>query len=198
MAISAKDRAIIHNCAETKEPVLFSAEGINIGFQSYVLKIADNEMVLKNTVKPEFISRIVSSNCFFVQLQMMRFSSDTISSDGCHIVFPLESLKVIKDTRQSERRIMDFSKDVVLEILNPFDNETIISRSVLDISETGLSVRAPVPSKLYESGTCFKDMIIKIDQRDYKKCDGKVVYNRQFFDISGNSYTQVGIQFEGE
>ena len=197
MAITAKDRAVIHECAESKEPVLFSAEGINIGFQSFVLKIADDEMVLKNTVKPEYISRIVASKCFFVQMQMMRFSSDKISSDGCHIVFPLESLKVIKDTRQSERKILDFSKHVVLEIINPFDNETLISRSVLDISETGLSIRAPIPSKLYESGTLFKDMIIKIDQKDYKKCDGKVVYNRQFFDISGNSYTQVGIQFEG-
>ena len=67
---------------------------------------------------------------------MVRFQSDRIASDGEHIVFPLKDDAVIEETRQSERFSFTADERVVSEILNPFDGETRLSKSVMDMSAT--------------------------------------------------------------
>lgn len=189
---------LIRECAGKKTPIFFSVEGLDVVFQTQILVIRDDSIVLANSVPPLYITKVVNSPKFFVQIQMIRFVSEEINSDGVNIVFPLKSLKPIEDNRTSKRFPFDADEKVIVEVTNPFDCETILRKSVIDISSTGLSIRSPVNSELYQPGTKFRNMKVIIKGKVYNESDGTVIYRRKFLDQEGQSYYQVGFKFDAE
>ena len=196
MAIDKQGLKVIKESAERKAPVFFSADGLEIIFQTLILGIDNNRLILANKVSPEFILQVKDASRFTVQVQMHRFFSDQILTDGVNIVFPLESLSVIEETRQAQRFPFDPGEKVVLEVTNPFDGETVLSKTVMDMSSAGLSIRTPFPSSVFAPGTYFRDMKISIDGEPYAKTNGSVVYIRRFLSLNGKSYCQVGFRFD--
>ena len=85
---------------------------------------------------------------------------------------------------------------VIVEILNPFDGETRISKSVMDMSATGLSLRTTFESQLFRPDTYLPTMRVLVDGELYKKGSGRVVYRRKLMDLNGQIRSQVGIKFE--
>ena len=195
------DHSITELLRETftrKGPVFFSSEGTDVTFQTRIVKLDNSRIVLENTVRPEFIRDVIQAKKFALLVQMVRFQSEDIKSDGEHLIFPLRENSVVQETRQSERFPFTAEERVVCEILNPFDGETRIHRSVMDMSATGLSLRTTFDSLLYRPGTFFPELKVLIDGKPYTQTAGRVVYNRKLMNPKGQLRLQVGIKFESK
>ena len=154
-------------------------------------------MTLINSVPPEHIAKVVDSNQFYLKIQAVRFVSYLIVSDGVHIQFPLEGLRLIEDNRNAKRFIFGSEEKVYIEVINPFDKETLLRKVVLDMSNSGLSIRTPMQSKLFSPGQTFEKMRIFMGDRVFNEVNAQVVYQQNFLTQSGKSYCQVGFKFEG-
>lgn len=193
---SSKAVEILSECLAQKAPVLFSGDGLGITFQTFILSVSKDQVLLENRVKPRFINQVMKSKSFSLQARMVRFGSPEIRSDGEHIVFPLRENSIIEETRQAERFSFTADERVISEILNPFDGETRLSKSVMDMSATGLSLRTTFESKLFKQGTFLPSIRVLIDGEPYVQGPGRVVYNRKLIDLSGQMRLQVGVKFE--
>ncbi|MFY7929561.1 MAG: PilZ domain-containing protein [Oligoflexus sp.] len=196
MSIDEGTLELIQECVVRKSLVFFSASDVNVVFQTRILSIRNRSIVLSNTVPPEYIAKVARSQQFFLKVQSVRFVSDRIVSDGVHIVFPLEGLRLIEDNRSAKRFMFDTDERVFLEVVNPIDQETVLRKAVLDMSTTGLSIRTPTQSSLYTPGQLFKGMKIIMDGKVYNEVDGHVVYQQTFLSQKGKSYCQVGFRFD--
>ena len=139
---------------------------------------------------------MAQSQQYFLKIHSVRFVSDRITTDGVHILFPLEGLRLIEDSRSAKRFMFDASERVVMEVVNPIDQETVLRKAILDMSTTGLSIRTPMQSKLYTPGQRFEKMKIIMDGKVYNEVDGHVVYQQTFLNQKGKSYCQVGFKFD--
>lgn len=196
MTIDLANRELLIEACREKRPVLLLGDGLPITFQTYVLAVTEEKLLVENRIRPKFINKFASSKSFGLQVRMVRFQSDHIGSDGEHMVFPLKETTVIEETRQAERFAFSADERVVSEILNPFDGETRLTKSVMDMSATGLSLRTTFESKLFEADTYLPSIRVLIDGELYKQGPGRVVYRRKLMDLTGHLRTQVGIKFE--
>ena len=187
---------MVEDVIRLKQSVYISGDGLQVTFQTQVIAMQADQLVLMNHIRPQFITAFMASRAFSVQVGMVRFQADHILSDGEHIIFPLRKDSVIEETRQSERFYFNADERVIVEILNPFDNETKISKSVMDMSATGLSLRTTFDSQLFQPDTYLGNLRILVDGELYKKGAGSIVYRRKLMDVSGHLRHQVGIKFE--
>lgn len=196
--IDAKSRDALVDSQQGKTPIFFAAVDLGITFQTFILAVKDDHILIENRVKPRYIRGVMASKGFTLQARMVRFQTDRIVSDGEHIVFPLKGDSVIEETRQAERYSFAADERVVTEILNPFDGETRLSKAVMDMSATGLSLSTSYESRLFRPDTYLATIRVLIDGEPYTQASGRVVYNRKLIDLSGQLRTQVGIKFETE
>lgn len=177
-------------------PVFLSTPDIDVVFQTRIKEFKSDALVLENTVPHSYISALVGAVRYHIQAQLIRLEAENIESDGVNIVFPLANLDVKEDNREAKRVFFDQSDDVFLEVINPFDQETLIRKPIIDISNTGISIKSPIKSNLYHPGTHFKDMKILVNGELYNQTSGHVVYHRRFLDLNGKSYYQIGFRFD--
>lgn len=196
MAIDLKLRQVLIDAHVEKEPVLLTGDALPITFQTYVLGTSSDHIELENRIKPEYITQFRSSKNFIVQAQMVRFKAMSLAVDGLSLLFPIGDESVIGETRQSERLAFTSEERVVVEILNPFDGETRVSKSVMDISANGLSLRTSFDSALFKTGLELPSLRIMIDGNLYRETKGQVVYSKRFMDLSGQLRIQVGVKFQ--
>lgn len=175
--------------------MLLSGNALPIAFQTQIKSLDLNNIYLKNTIKPEFIRAFLSSKEFTLQAQMMRFQTNAILSGGDQLIFPLLANSVIEETRQAERYTFSSNEKVSAEIINPYDNETKLTKSVMDMSATGISIRVSIHSNLFKPGLEIQKIKVMIDGIIYSQNSGCVIYNRQLLDHLGNLHAQVGIKF---
>jgi hypothetical protein len=194
--IDPTNLAILASACQHKASVLFSGDKLPITFETQILAVEASRLVVENRVKPRFIRAVTESKRFSLQVQMVRFAADHITSDGEHIVFPLGEGSVLEETRQAERFSFTAEERVVLEVLNPYDGETRLSKSVMDMSATGLSIRTTLDSRLFQQGTYLPAIRVLIDGEPYMTGAGRVVYARKLIDAAGQLRTQVGIKFD--
>ncbi|MDA9951389.1 hypothetical protein N9D31_02325 [Oligoflexaceae bacterium] len=186
----------LKECSERKSTVYFSGANKDIVFQTHILSVGSEQIALKNKVPPAYIREVISSKEFYVQFEMARFIANSVETDGENIIFPLKDLVQVDETRETERFPFDQEESVICELLNPFDKTTILSKSVMDMSSAGLSLRTNFPSKLFKAGTFFDSMRVTIDGELYKAASGRVVYSRKMLDLKGKLKVQVGFQIE--
>lgn len=197
MTVEAKHLQILKEAQARRAPVFFASGGVDILFESRILELRGRDIVVDNTVRPEYITRVAASDHFALRVHMIQFLSEKISSDGVSIIFPLENAKVIEETRQSERVTISPSESAMVEMINPFDGETVLVKSLMEMSTGGMSIRTPADSQLFQPGILFRDMKIVVDGKVKMKTSGRVVYQRKFLNRLGKRYCQVGFRFEG-
>lgn len=195
MAIDLKLRQVLIDAHVDKQPVFLTGDALPITFQTFVLGTASDHILLENRIKPEYIRKFRSSKTFIVQAEMVRFKSQALDVDGVNLIFPISDESVIGETRQSERLAFTNEERVVVEILNPFDGETRVTKSVMDISANGLSLRTSFDSPLFSPGNILPSLKIIIDGNTFKEVKGETVYNKRFMDLSGKLRIQVGVKF---
>lgn len=196
MGLDAQNLDHLREALDNKFPVLLSGNGIAISFQTLLLDVKSDQVELENRVRPAYIRRFMSSSQYTLQVGMVRFSTDIIVSDGEHMGFPLGENSVIGETRRSERFAFAPEECVVCEILNPFDGETRIAKTVMDMSATGLSLSTTYDSMLFKPDTFLPEIKVLVDGKPYNQSAGRVVYARSLLDLSGQLRRQVGIRFE--
>jgi hypothetical protein len=196
LPIDANSQKVLSEAFRLRQSVFISGDGLPITFQTFIVATHSDHLLLANRIKPRYVGDFICSHAFSLQVGMVRFQSDRVSSDGENIVFPLKDDSVIEETRQAERFSFTADERVIAEILNPFDGETRLSKSVMDMSATGLSLRTTFESKLFQPDTYLPNMRILIDGELYKKGPGRVVYRRKLMDLGGQMRTQVGVKFE--
>jgi len=196
MSIDKNSYEVLNDALRSKSSVFFSGDGTDITFQSELVKVTDDFLHIENTVLPHYIRDLLKSKNFSLMVQMVRFKANKISTNGKDLIFPLEEDSVIQETRGSERFIFSAEERVMCEILNPYDNQTRLTKSVMDMSATGVSIRTAYASMLFSTGTKFSNLKILIDGEIYREADGAVVYARKLLDPKGHLKTQVGIKFE--
>ena len=192
----ASSQKAIEEALRLRQAVFISGDGLAITFQTFVIAREPDGLVLANHISPMYIGDFMNSRAFSLQVGMVRFQSEKITSDGQNVIFPLKKDSVIEETRQSERFYFTTDERVIVEILNPFDGETRISKSVMDMSATGLSLRTTFESQLFRPDTYLPTLRILVDGELYKKGSGRVVYRRKLMDLGGQIRSQVGIKFE--
>jgi hypothetical protein len=195
MAIDLKSRQVLIDAHVDQDPVLLTGNALPITFQTFLLATSHDHIIIENRVKPEYLRTFLSSKEYTLQIQMARFRSFSLVPDGQHFIFPIDEESLAGETRQSERFAFSAEERVIVEILNPFDRETLVTKSVMDISSNGLSLRTSFDSALFKPGIVLPVIRIMIDGNIYKETVGEIVYNKHFVDISGQFRIQVGIKF---
>ena len=195
MALNSKIRSLLSETHKGKKSVFLSGNQLDISFQTFIKAIDDSQVILENSVKPQFIGEMCQSGKFFLQVRMIRFEAKELGSDGVNLIFPISDNLIVEETRQSERFPFTDEEKVFCEILNPFDGETLLRKSVMDMSATGLSLRTTFPSQLFSPGTELPNLKVLIDGELYTEGVGTVVYGRKVLDVKGKLRTQVGIKF---
>lgn len=188
---------ILLNIWQQKSPILFSGNALQISFQTFLLDVQNDHVLIENRVKPAWIKQMLACTQWTLQANMIRFMTDEIRSNGQHFVFPLKENAMIEETRQSERFSFSTDECVVCEILNPFDMETRVTKTVMDMSATGVSLRTSFASNLFQPGVFLPEIRVLINGASYTQTSARVVYNRRLADLSGKLRYQVGIKFEG-
>jgi hypothetical protein len=196
MSIDEATLELIQECVQRKSLVYFSTNEAQIVFQTQILWVRQKTITLANSVPPEHIGKVVDSSQFYLKIPSVRFVSDKLITDGVHLQFPLEHVRLIEDNRNAKRLMFDSGERVYVEMINPLDNETMLRKVVLDMSSSGLSIRTPTQSKLYKPGQRFQKIKIIMDGRVYNEVDAHVVYQQIFLNQKGKSYCQVGFKFE--
>ena len=187
---------LIRESVQRKTLVYFSANGIKTVFQTQVHSIRSRFVVLFNSIPPESISRVMESSEFFLKIQSIRFVCDQLTTDGVHLLYPLDNMRVIDDNRNAKRINFGTKDAAFIEVLNPLDQETLLRKSLLDMSSTGLSFRTPIESELYTPGRRFEKMRIFMEGKLHSEASGQVVYQQSFLTKDGKSYCQVGFKFD--
>ena len=111
------------------------------------------------------------------------------------MAFEIEDNSAVEETRQSERFMFSPEEKVIAEVINPFDNETTLQRSVMDMSATGLSLRINHQTKPFSPGVLLPNIRVTIDGKLWTTASAEVVYNRKFLDLEGSLRVQVGLKF---
>ncbi|MES2746689.1 MAG: PilZ domain-containing protein [Bdellovibrionota bacterium] len=187
---------LIRESVQRKTLVYFSANGVKTVFQTQVHSIRSRSVVLYNSIPPEYISRVTSSSEFYLKIQSIRFVCDQISTDGVHLLYPLDNMRLVDDNRNAKRFNFGTKDTAFLEVVNPLDHETLLRKNLLDFSSTGLSFRTPIESELYTPGRRFEKMRIFMEGKLHSEASGQVVYQQSFLTKDGKSYCQVGFKFD--
>ncbi len=199
MKVNKQKHDVIKDAINQHSPVFFSASNVNITFESRIKKVLPiDALVIVNTVAPNYITPVVNSQKFFLQVNMFRFESDEIKSDGKYIVFPLKYDDAIENSRTTERYSFSTEEKVVCEILNPLDRQTLLKKRVMDMSSTGLCISTHIDSALFQPGMYFEELKVTIERDSFFKSSGTVVYVRKYINIEGKIHNQVGIKFTSE
>ncbi len=196
MALSKEVQDILTTALKKKSSAYFSADSVNIAFQTKLLSLSKDKLIIENTVIPKYISPVSHAEAYFFQVDMVRLRADKIDSDGQNIIFPISENSLIEEGRRAERSAFTVEDKAVCDILNPFDEETWITRSLLDLSSTGMSLRTTFASKLFESGNYLPQITIRLNNEVFKKAAGTVIYHRKLMNFKGHIDIQVGIKFE--
>jgi hypothetical protein len=192
---SSSLQSVLIECKSSRIPVFIASSGLDIAFQTVIKELQDNTIILENKVRPEYIARFASGGKFFLQCKMLRLQSSIVQPRGTFMAFEIEDNSAVEETRQSERFMFSPEEKVIAEVINPFDSETTLRRSVMDMSATGLSLRINHPTKPFSPGVLLPNIRVTIDGKLWTTASAEVVYNRKFLDLEGSLRVQVGLKF---
>lgn len=184
-------RAILNNSSIC----FLSADGIELTFETTILEVNETNVVIRNPIPFDDIQSFLARDSFTIQCLGHKIVTNEIFSNGTDIVVPINNTSTIMNVRGEDRFIMKNSEKLVLNILNPFDQETEIEKQVLEMSHAGISIRTRMESDLFSPGVVLSKMTLYRNGTPVKRCSGVVVYSRKYLSIKGKSYCQVGIKF---
>ncbi len=195
MSITPDVRLTLEDAIAQRVTVFLSSSGTEYVFETRLLGIDETSLVVENHVLPRLITAFMRGDRFQLRVHRLRLESTSIASDGERLVFPLETCTALDETRQSERFPFAIEEQVVCEFINPHDGETLIRKTVMDMSGNGLSLRGASVSDLLKPGTFVKNLVVTIAGKPYTKADAQAVYQRRLYDLSGNLKMQIGLKF---
>ena len=196
MELDAEVKEAILQAIQSREAIFFSCDALEVSFQSIALSFSKNHIVLKNVVPLNLIQAFTAAKSYQLQISMAKFISQSISSDGKDIIFPLAKGAKIAEVRKEKRVPISCSDVVECEFINPIDDLTTLKKRVLEMSESGMSVALPYDSKLFSPNVSLGAVKILRNRKVYKQVKATVVYKRQLISERGDRIFQAGIRFD--
>ncbi|MBP9706656.1 MAG: PilZ domain-containing protein [Oligoflexales bacterium] len=181
-----------------RSPVFLNCEGIDITFESCIRMYDGNSIILENSVHPDYIRKFTQAKRFSVQINMLRFESDEIHSNGKEIIFPLKYDDSFENSRSAERYSFSKEEQVYCKLRNPFDQVTFIKKKIVDLSNTGLCLKSQSSTSLFQPGVQFSYLTVDIDGATFLQTSGTVIYVRKMMNKHGKLEEQIGIKFDKE
>lgn len=196
----ANNRASVGNLVTPEivrpgHPAILTGNSVPISFASKILQVSGDNIRLLNIVPYTHISKFMKSSSFVLQVDLLKITGQGISSDGKNFILAVDSVESINETRTDERFGFTADENVSCELTNPMDEETVLTKPILDMSTSGFSLRTFSSSKLFKPGTVFRSIKISIGNKLYSIRNAKAIYQRQYMDENGAMYQQVGLQF---
>lgn len=195
MDLDDKTLKLIKDTIKKKDAVYFTTKNVPITFQTRIISQNKNYFTVFNAVSPEYIKAIMDSKNYYLQVSSHKFHCESIESDGEHILFPIKHASLVKDIRQEQRFSITEGQQVICEILNPYDMQTILRKPVIDLSASGVSVRNNFQSELFKPGTHLPEIKILVDDTEHTSHSGEIIYTRQLMNLKREKSIQVGIKF---
>ena len=196
MAISGKHQKVIRDAWQDERYVYLTGDGLDIRFQTNIVDVQDDHLVLYNSVTHEYIKQLLKSRNFYVQIFLVNFRADSIDTDGKNILIPLKESLIIKETRLSVRNEFFPHRQEFCKFINPFDHKTPLRKRIMDLSKDGFSLVSFVETKLFSLGLVIKDIDFFSEKKDTKMTRSATVkYIKKLVDINGKRHVQVGFGF---
>lgn len=196
MAISDKHQKVIRKAWQDERYVYLTGDGLDIRFQTRIIDVRNDYLVLNNSVTPEYLKKFIKSRNFYVQIFLVNFRADSIDTDGKNILIPLKESLDIKETRQSVRNDFFPHRKEFCQFINPFDNSTPLHKQLMDLSEDGFSLVSFAETKLFSLGLVINDIVFFSDKKDKRMTKkAEVKYIKTLMDINGKRHMQVGFEF---
>ena len=186
---------LIKDAAQPSRQAMISGDGLPISFGSRILRVDGNRLNVVNTVPFGLISDFSKSQNFVIQVDLLRILSERLESDGKNFIFQATKVESISDTRGDERFNFSSEENVRCEFTNPEDEETILTKQILDMSASGFSLRTGAKSTLLMPGRKIEKVRILIGEKLYSESGAESVYQRKFMDENGKMHLQVGLKF---
>ena len=196
MVISGKYRKIIYDTWQDKRYVYLTGDGLDIRFQTRIIDVQDNHLVLNNSVTPQYLKQFLKSRNFYMQIFLLSFKADSIDTDGKNILISLKkTISFIESRHNIRREFFPHSKEFC-QFINPLDNSTLLRKLLMDLSEDGFSLVSLVETKLFSLGLVLKDIEFFVDKKDKRMIrSAEVKHIKTLVDINGKRHTQVGFAF---
>ena len=186
MVISGKYRKIIYDAWQNERYVYLTGDGLDIRFQTRIIDVQDNQIVLDNSVTPQYLKQFLKSRNFYMQIFLLNFKADSIDTDGKNILVSLKKTISSIESRHSIRREFFPHSKELCQFINPLDNSTLLRKMLMDLSEDGFSLVSLV----------IKDIEFFVDKKDKRMIrNAEVKHIKTLVDINGKRHTQVGFAF---
>jgi hypothetical protein len=181
-----------------KELVILKSSALDTSFETRIIEIQNNSIVLKNPVPMESIGAFIGAEKYLLQVRDLTFKGRSVEGSGVNMRFwltesePVDQLSSSK--RKSDRTYFQDDENVYCEFTNPIDKITKLKKRMVDISQSGFSLITIGKSKLFKNGLQLKNVRIFGDIEEEITCDAEVRYSRNYISLSGESCNQVGLQ----
>ena len=185
----------LNRAADASQTCYLFGTNLPILFQTRILDVKKEQVVLKNPIPPDLIDEFARSKHFSVKVSMISLRSEEIFPYKDQILFPCSTVEDLKEMRESERIYYSDKEKAYCSFLNPVDKMTIIKKPIIEMSEGGLSLKTNMNSKLFEPGLILKECRLHLNDTLVKSTDLKLVYSRQLYTEHQEKLLQVGFQF---
>lgn len=184
----------LETCMNRKASCFLSVDTMQLYYETHIHQVAQDSILLKNTIPYTLIKEFSQGNKYYLSCFQTTFESTSISSNGVDIVFPVSIHSVSQNVREEERYAFTNDENVKLQIRNPWDKETILEKTIIDLSSSGVSFRTKPQRSIFSVGQEFSELRVIAEKMKDKIHSGVVKYNREYIDLKGKIVCQVGIE----
>ena len=195
MKIDNDTYALIEKSRREKTTTYISCNNIPILFQAEISKISEDSIYLKNPISYNIISKFRNSKEFSIKISLLNLIVDNITTTGNELKLFIKKIINIKNLRQYERFFFSIEDNATCEILNPYDNMTVLTKKVIEMSQGGLSIQNETDSKLFSPGQIFKNIKLSINDKLDKTRNIEIIYSQTLQLLSGKTIKQTGCKF---
>lgn len=175
--------------------------GVDIDFQTTIVRIEEDRIVIKNPISPERITEFLSASAYYLQCHMLRFTCKNIEHDGYHLHFLPEQAETVVNMRKSSRLSLAHDHGANCLVKGQTVDQSIdLNCPIFDLSDDGISFGAELSQKdaLRVSDQTVFDIDIHLSSGHVYRGQGRVVYSRKIQDLQKNLSLNVGMAFLAE
>ena len=192
------DVKLINHLIKQKIPVVVSSPSVYFSFSTFILSQKNTTLVLKNTVPLDCICSVANKKEFMVQLPEYSLFCQQTLGNGVDFIFNVRKVRSNSEQyakRSFRRASLPSSKKGTLKIINPFDKITQLNKTLLTISQGGLSFQTNYPSLMFTRGQIISNCKIYFDNKFFAQADIKISYQKKYFDTNSLARFQIGAEF---
>jgi hypothetical protein len=144
---------------------------------------------------PEFLSakdyKIFLSNGH----KTLKYMCQAIGTHHEYLRLDLKTGVLEPQLRQDQRQVFIFGS-AECRFMNPFDGRTMLRKTMIDRSTSGMSLALHQSSLLFKPGRCLKDMECYQDGKLLDKKSGSIVYTGALYTLHDGLNIQAGVRFD--